>query len=106
MGSAGKGKVEKTGFRFGSAALVRRMRYENPVGACFCTPLAVAPHVRLVETAGHKSRRTRSRCAGRGEREDHDAVIFLALRRFADVELDGAFSRFVENDGDILWLRD
>jgi hypothetical protein len=29
-----------------------------------------------------------------------------ALRRFADVELDGAFSRFVENDGDILWLGD
>jgi hypothetical protein len=82
------------------------MRYENPVGPCFWTPPAVAPHVRLVETVGHESRRTRSRWAGRWEREEHDAVIFLALRRFADVELDGAFSRSVENDGDILWLGD
>ena len=82
------------------------MRYENPVGACFCAPASVAPHVRLVESVGHKSSRTRSRCARRWEREDHDPAIFLALRRFADVELDGAFSRFVENDGDILWLGD
>ena len=49
---------------------------------------------------------TRSRCPRRWEREAHDPAIFLALRRFADVELDAAFSRFVENDGDILWLGD
>jgi hypothetical protein len=82
------------------------MRYENPVGACFCAPPAVAPHVKVVETLGHKSRRPRSRCARHWEREDHDAAIFLALRRFADVELDGAFSSPVENDGGILWLGD
>ena len=105
MGSA-KGKVEKTGLGFGSAAPVRRMRYEDPVGACFCAPPTVATHVRLVESVGRKSRRTRSRCARRWEREDHDPAIFLALRRFADLELDVAFSRFVENDGDILWLGD
>ena len=63
------------------------MRYENPVGACFCTPPAVVPHARLVESVGHKSRRTRNRCARRWEREDHDPAIFLALRRFADVSL-------------------
>ena len=104
MSSAGQA-VEKTGLRFGSAALVRRMRYGNSVGASFCTPPAIVPHVRLVESVGHKSRRTRSCCARRWERED-DPAIFLALRRFADMELDGASSRFVENDSDILWLGD
>jgi hypothetical protein len=55
-------------------------------------PPAVAPGVRSVETAGHESRRTRSRCARRWEEEDRDPAIFLALRRFADVELDSAAS--------------
>ena len=114
----GKGIVE--GLHFGRAASVRRMRYGNPVGASCCMPPAVAPHARLVESVGHKRRRTRSPGARRLERQDHDQAIFLerhcptidraqvptALRPFADVELDGAFSRFVENDGDILWLGD
>ena len=114
----GKGIME--GLHFGSAASVRRMRYGDPVGASCCMPPPVVPHVRSVESVGAKRRRTRSRGARRLERQDRDPAIFLerhcptidraqmpaALRRFADVELDGAFSRFVENDGDILWLGD
>ena len=94
------------------------MRYENPVGASYWRPPAVATYVRLIESAAHKSSWTRTRCAR--EREDLDPAIFLerhcptidraqmpaALRRFADMELDGVFSRSIENYDDILWLGD
>ena len=35
-----------------------------------------------------------------------DRAQIPALRRFADVESNGAFGRFVENERDISWLAD
>jgi hypothetical protein len=95
------------------------MSYGNPIAAGFTTRPAIVRHVRLVVSVRRKSRRIRGRCARRRERQDHDPAIFLdrrcptidraqipAFRRLADVEPNGAFGCFVENEHDVSRLAD
>jgi hypothetical protein len=100
--------------RLNLARLVQHGRFGNPVGAGFCAPIAVPPSLSLAGCVCRKSRRARGRWARRWKRHDHDPAIFLerhrspidraqipSRRRFADMETNEAFGRFVVHDRDI-----
>jgi Zinc-binding dehydrogenase len=104
----------RIGRRLNLARLVQHGRLGNPVGAGFCAPIAVPPSLSLAGCVCRKSRRARGRWARRWKRHDHDPAIFLerhrspidraqipSRRRFADMETNEAFGRFVVHDCDI-----